>query len=49
MRLIRFGDKGNKKPGVWLADGRRTGASGQRLGGLKQQVIAFRTHNSNGL
>lgn len=31
MRLIRFGDKGNEEPGVWLADGRRIDASGEFL------------------
>jgi len=31
MRLIRFGDRGNEEPGVWLADGRRIDASGEFL------------------
>ncbi|MEI7910196.1 MAG: fumarylacetoacetate hydrolase family protein [Verrucomicrobiota bacterium] len=31
MRLIRFGDKGNEEPGVWLTDGRRIDASGEFL------------------
>lgn len=31
MRLIRFGDKGNEEPGVWLPDGRRIDASGEFL------------------
>jgi len=31
MRLIRFGDKGNEEPGIWLPDGRRIDASGEFL------------------
>ena len=31
MRLIRFGDKGNEEPGIWLPDGRRIDASSEFL------------------
>ena len=52
MRLIRFADKGNERPGIWLPVGRRIAASGERgqcggedLGTLSERVVAFYSNN----